>query len=274
MRSAIATTVALVAFGAVAIMRTVAVLTDSALIIGAAVGVVLGSAALIGVVVATRISAVYEAMIRRDRAVAVAASHELRTPITALRLSLEDLTMWKETAPAVADELNRSIAELDRLSKAVTELLDRREAGKRLEAIDLAEVAASVVERWRPQVASSYVIQLNAISPLLADVPRAQVCEVMDVLLAHATARSRDGIAVDVVQLGSTLRVRVSFDDPRQLPTGVIHGTATADDTDGDLKLAEAGEMAEAMGGYLGVEDVPGTCLVLIVPAADASMAA
>ncbi len=271
MRSAIATTVALVAFGAVAIMRTVAVLTDSALIIGIAIALVLSAAASIGVVVATRISASYEAMIRRDRAVAVAASHELRTPITALRLSLEDLTMWKETAPPVVAELHRSIAELDRLSTAVADLLEQRDDAQPCEAIDLAEVAAAVVARWRPRIAASHTIRLNAISPLFADVPRAQVCEVMDSMLGHATSRSNDGIAVDVVRLGSTLRVRVSYDDPRQLPTGVIHGTATAEDTDGDPKLAEAGEMAEAMGGYLGVEDVPGTCLVLIVPAADAN---
>jgi len=52
------------------------------------------------------------------------ASHELRTPITALRLSLEDLTLWDSTPPAVRAELQRALREIDRLSTAVTRVLE------------------------------------------------------------------------------------------------------------------------------------------------------
>ena len=63
-------------------------------------------------------------LLQRERDLAVNASHELRTPIAALRLELEDLSMWPETPPAVADELRRYIPELKRLSTAVTHYLD------------------------------------------------------------------------------------------------------------------------------------------------------
>ncbi len=64
-----------------------------------------------------------DALLQAERDIAVHASHELRTPITALRLELEDLALWPETPPTVATELQRSVGELDRLSAAVTDLL-------------------------------------------------------------------------------------------------------------------------------------------------------
>ena len=63
-------------------------------------------------------------LVRREREFAVNASHQLRTPITALRLEIEDVTLWPETPPQVADHLRGVLGELDRLSAAITELLD------------------------------------------------------------------------------------------------------------------------------------------------------
>jgi signal transduction histidine kinase len=65
-------------------------------------------------------------MLERERDVAVNASHELRTPITALRLTLEDIALWPETTPEVRAELDRLVAEVDRLADAVTTMLDAR----------------------------------------------------------------------------------------------------------------------------------------------------
>ena len=69
-------------------------------------------------------SAQLDELVRRERDVAVNASHELRSPITALRLEIEDLAMWPQTPADVAAELNSYLPELDRLSAAITEYLD------------------------------------------------------------------------------------------------------------------------------------------------------
>ncbi|MGA9715224.1 MAG: histidine kinase dimerization/phospho-acceptor domain-containing protein, partial [Aeromicrobium sp.] len=127
----VAATIVLVAFMSMLIVRIVVVTTGSPLLIGVAIVVVLTGAAVTGFIIAAQISAAYEVLIRRDRAFTVAASHELRTPITALRLSLEDLTLWQTTPPEVSDELNRAITELDRLSAAVTQLLEQHRDDQR-----------------------------------------------------------------------------------------------------------------------------------------------
>jgi len=209
-------------------------------------------------------------LVTHEQAIAVTASHELRTPMTALRLSLEDLTLWQHTPPDVVAELKHSIAELDRLGEAVTELLDRSETDRETPTVDVASVTAEAVEAWRPKLAAGHDIDVEAPGPLLARAPVVTLQHVLEVMLAHITSRSGDGISVDVVRLGRTVRVRVSHDGARVLPTGVIHGTTSPEGTDGDPALAEAGAAAAAMGGYLGVEDSPSTCLVLLVPSADA----
>lgn len=88
-------------------------------------------------------------LLTRERAVTVHASHELRTPVTALRLELEDLALWPETTDAVATELQRCIGELDRLSAAIGDLLviaDVRRQGAEID-LDLDALLADTVDR-------------------------------------------------------------------------------------------------------------------------------
>src|SRR6478672_2316448 len=84
-------------------------------------------------------------LVRREHEFAANASHQLRTPVTALRLELEDLAMWPETPPVVADELGRALRELDRLSETVTELLALAR-GQRLAAVAEVDLGAIVRE--------------------------------------------------------------------------------------------------------------------------------
>jgi len=204
----------------------------------------------------------------RDRTapIAVTASHDLRTPITALRLSLEDLTLWDTTPPDVAAEIRRSIAELDRLSHAVTDVLGTQVSDGASETVDVAEVVADVVALWPAPGGAG--IELGELGPVHGRGSKNQLEQVLKAMLRHATGRSSTPVAVDVAETGPAVRVRVSYARPRLVPTGVIHGTTPAHDTDGDAGLAEAGAVAEAMNGYLAVEDSPAASLVLLIPAA------
>jgi signal transduction histidine kinase len=86
----------------------------------------------------------------RERTFASIASHVLRTPITALRLELEDLALWEETPPPVGDQLRRAMREVDRLSSTVTNLLELAR-GRRVGVdadIDVCDLADEAVARW------------------------------------------------------------------------------------------------------------------------------
>lgn len=72
-----------------------------------------------------------ERLLAHERELAVHASHELRTPVAALRLELEDLASWPQTDPEVATELTLAVGQLDRLSASVTRLLDQAREGRR-----------------------------------------------------------------------------------------------------------------------------------------------
>ena len=78
------------------------------------------------------------------------ASHQLRTPLTGLRLRLEEAKAL-DAGPAAGD-IDAAIGEVDRLSHTVDELLLLSDAGKRQlvgSPVPLDDVAASSVARWR-----------------------------------------------------------------------------------------------------------------------------
>ena len=84
------------------------------------------------------------------------ASHQLRTPLTGLRLRLENLADRERGDPATAAELEASMGEIDRLSQIVDELLVLSRAGEHElpgERVDLGEAAARAAERWRRSAA-------------------------------------------------------------------------------------------------------------------------
>ncbi len=80
------------------------------------------------------------------------ASHQLRTPLTGLRLRLEALEERSGSDAASAAELEAALGEIDRLSLIVEELLVLSRAGEHelpAQSVDLGDAAARAMERWR-----------------------------------------------------------------------------------------------------------------------------
>jgi signal transduction histidine kinase len=84
------------------------------------------------------------------------ASHQLRTPLTGMRLRLENLAERFRGDDPVARELDAAMGEIDRLSLIVDELLILSRAGEHElpgERIDLGETVERAAERWRDAAA-------------------------------------------------------------------------------------------------------------------------
>jgi len=80
------------------------------------------------------------------------ASHQLRTPLTGLRLRLENLGQRLRGDRDASVEIDASMREIDRLSQIVDELLILSRAGERElpgERIDLGGAAQRAAARWR-----------------------------------------------------------------------------------------------------------------------------
>jgi signal transduction histidine kinase len=106
-----------------------------------------------------------EALVHGNRAVIADVSHQLRTPLAALRLRLDLLAAdTAQSDPATAHELAGALEELARLSRLVDGLLAVARAENVVPVpgpVDLAEVAQERVAAWHP-VADDRGITLEA----------------------------------------------------------------------------------------------------------------
>ncbi|MFN8016962.1 MAG: HAMP domain-containing protein [Acidimicrobiales bacterium] len=195
------------------------------------------------------------------------ASHQLRTPLTALRLNLETLHPTPEDERRVA----AALAETDRLSRLVQSLLEiaRSEAAEPVVAlVDLAVVATERRDTWT-EVASRAGVDLVLESPatLVVQAVEGGVEQILDNLLSNAMA---------VAPAGSTLRIEVAARDggggrltvtdqgpgmtadQRAQATARFWRPAGSTTSGSGLGLAIVDHLVLAGGGQLALEEGPG----------------
>jgi signal transduction histidine kinase len=153
-----------------------------------------------------------------QRAFVADASHQLRTPLTALRLRLENLEAT--IPPAAAEDLGAAVAETGRLARLVDGLLvlARAEAAPgRREVVDLAAVVADRQAAWAP-LAAEHQVELTVWpgppTPVWA-VPGA-LEQVLDNLLANALRATPAGsrIQLAIRQVGGWVELHVTDQGP------------------------------------------------------------
>lgn len=158
-----------------------------------------------------------EQLIGAQQAFVADASHQLRTPLAALRLRLENLE--PDVAPPGRDDLDRALEEVQRLSVLVDGLLalarvEQHETAP--EAIDAAAVAHARRDAWLPLAEERGVrIQVSAI-PTPALVTPGRLEQVLDNLLNNALGVAPQGSAVriDVSAIDDYVELRVSDAGP------------------------------------------------------------
>jgi signal transduction histidine kinase len=158
-----------------------------------------------------------ESLVHGSRAVVADVSHQLRTPLAALRLRLDLLIAdAAESDPEMADELAGAQDEVARLSRMVDGLLAVARAENVLpqpRAIDVAEVAHERVASWLP-VAEDRGIELTATgSEVVGWLGEGQLEQVLDNLIANALDALAAGNRITVTAADTDEGVRVTVSD-------------------------------------------------------------
>lgn len=202
------------------------------------------------------------AALERSASLSADASHQLRTPLTALRLNLEALAV---ELPSGSDALDAAEAEVDRLEATISELLALADAGAQAAEVDLRALALARLDAWRTIADAGG----RAVHVTSAPVPRVRVRpgavgQALQVLLDNALVHGQGDITVWLgpVRRGPRAWVRLCVGDQGPGPTEA--------DLDGDgrgLPLAKA--LVEAEGGRLVFDADDGTRVCLLVPAVD-----
>lgn len=218
------------------------------------------------------------ALVDEQRAFVADASHQLRTPLTGLRLRLENLqanllTMDAETEAAQVDA---AIDEIERLSVLVADLLQLARADRQdvRGAHDLATLAADRVDTWGA-VAENSVIELAVPpgdAPVIAAAVPGAIEQILDNLIDNALGVAPAGSTITVtVESGPVVHRLVVADqgpglsdaDKERATKRFWRGDATRPGTGLGLPIASA--LANSSGGSLTLTDAPGGGLVVTV---------
>ncbi|QFU99127.1 Histidine kinase [Luteimicrobium xylanilyticum] len=191
-----------------------------------------------------------------ERQFAADASHQLRTPLTALSMRLEEISLMSDD-PAVQEEARISLEQVERLVTVVDDLLtrSRRAQGGTTEAVRLVEVVRQQEEEWLPSFESAgrrLVVDIPLDTYVLAT-PGA-LAQVLATLVENSlthgggttTVRSRPGrsgsIVIEVADEGEGV--------PDELAPNIFEREVTSGKGTG-LGLALARDLAAADGGRL-----------------------
>jgi len=212
-----------------------------------------------------------DALVNGSRAVVADVSHQLRTPLAAMRLRLELVRgeLGRGGTPAPVDEdLTMALAELDRLSRLVDGLLAvaRAEAVQPHPApVDIAAVVRERLQAWEPVAAERGVAVDVAITadPAIAAVTPGHLEQVLDNLLDNSLEAICTGgrVVISVSRERDYVLVSVCDDGPgmtAEQQEAAFHRFVTGRATGTGLGLAVVHRLVTADGGSVRLHSAPG----------------
>lgn len=206
----------------------------------------------------------------------LSVSHELKTPLTAIRGYAEGLKEGVVTVDEAAETIRLESYRLERLVRDLLELarMNKREFAVDREPLDLRDAAREVVRRYEAQ-ARAFGVSLesgaNGAAPAEGDPDR--LVQVVSNLVENALRSTPSGGSVRVSAEPGALTVAdtgtgLPADDlPRAFERFYLYDKAAREGrrVGTGLGLAIVKELTEAMGGSVEVDSEPGTGTTFVV---------
>jgi signal transduction histidine kinase len=244
-----------------------------------------------------------EALVHGNRAVIADVSHQLRTPLAALRLRLDLLAA--DTDPDTGHELAGALDELARLSRLVDGLLAVARAEGVVPvpvAVDVGAVARERVAAWHPVADDRSIVLVvtlagssgglgNALGvgrysagPVLAWIGEGHLEQILDNLIANALEALNPGQLVRLTTAATATGARITVSDNGPGMSAEDRGRAflrftTSSPNGTGLGLAIVHRLAISNGGTARLDQTPGGGLTVTldfpgVPASNGSVPA
>ena len=226
-----------------------------------------------------------EALVHGNRAVIADVSHQLRTPLAALRLRLDLLAAdTSHSDPETAHELAGALDELARLSRLVDGLLTVARAENVVPvptAVDVAEVTRERVVAWHPVADDRSIVLIattagsgsglgsalgvgrSAGGPVLAWIGEGHLEQILDNLIANALDALHPGNLVRLATSATAAGVRITVADngpgmsAEDRERAFLRFTTSSPNGTG-LGLAIVHRLATSNGGTVRLDETPG----------------
>ena len=193
--------------------------------------------------------------LEREQAFSMHASHVLRTPLTSLRLQLEELALDPELSEQARASAVRGMAAVDQVNDVAGELVTLSRQGLiGGEQIPLRDLATSCAQRWSDELADLGRALTAAVEgDLDLTFTPGPIEQILDLLLRH------------VVRQG-TGEARLVFEGDARGHLRILVSAARLDTAPPDTLLEEARSVVEALGGRLEAEESGDVELSVLLP--------
>ncbi|SDM83602.1 Signal transduction histidine kinase [Streptomyces sp. cf386] len=194
-------------------------------------------------------------MLTAERRLAADASHQLRTPLTALSMRLEEITLTDDP-DTVKEEATIALTQVERLTDVVERLLTNSRDPRNGSAVtfDLDEVIQQQLAEWRPAYRSAgRAIVTSGKRHLEAVGTPGAVAQVLAALIENSLMHGGGTVALRTRVTGNQAVIEVTDEGPgipADLGARIFERAISGRNSTG-IGLAVARDLAEADGGRL-----------------------
>lgn len=182
----------------------------------------------------------------RERSFSSEVAHQLRTPLSSLRIRLEAEQYEPDRDASLVDDALRDV---DRLQQTIHDLLAlARDSTDDRETHPLASDVRDAVKRWRPRLEEIGRRMSLESEPQLpwVDARPAAIRQILDVLLDNAVAHGAGEVRLSAYRVGAGSVIAISDDGPAVLDANRIFLRRSAEAAGTGIGLPFAKRLAEA----------------------------